>query len=182
MMAPNPRPPPSLSGGGDPDHDTSSPLVDETSSLLLENQLERLSDLFEQMVVFEPPPPEPSAAESQGGGAAAAADDDHDDFSPLLDLLQRFPDFFLKEVLERLDPTARASLARTGSAFWDLVFPRSIFPFGLPRAEETTGGVAVRVFKLVDFLGSAERLGVGEGERVPVELADVRTPPLGTGT
>ena len=45
-------------------------------------------------------------------------DNDHDDdgVSPLLDLLQRFPDFEM-HVLEQLDPTARASLARTRSAF-----------------------------------------------------------------
>ena len=99
----------------------------------------------------EPAPPAPLL--SAGGD-----DDDHDhDFSPLLDLQQRFPDLFLKKVLERLDPTARASLARTGNAFWDLVYPRSIFPLGLLRAETPAAGAA-RVFKLLSFLGSIERL------------------------
>ena len=61
-------------------------------------------------------------------------------------------------MLERLDPTARVSLAQAGSAFWHLVFPISIFPFGLLARMQTTGGAAPRIFKLVDFLGSAERL------------------------
>ena len=106
----------------------------------------------------EPAPPAPPLS----------ADDhhDHDDFSPLLDLLQRFPDLFHKEVLERLDPTARASLAGAGSAFLDVVFPRSVFPFGLPTHAETTGG-AVRVFKLVDFVGTAERLAWAKANGCP---------------
>ena len=80
------------------------------------------------------------------GGDAADHDNDNDgaDPSPLLDLLQRFPDFFHKEVLERLDPTARASLAGAGSAFREAVYPRSIFPFGLPAL----GGAIWRLFKL----------------------------------
>jgi hypothetical protein len=105
----------------------------------------------------EPAPPAPSPS---GGG------DDRDSSPPLLDLLQRFPDLFLKEVLERLNPTARISLARTGSAFLDVVFPRAIFPFGLPTRAETTGD-AVRVFKLVDFLGSAERLAWAKAHGCP---------------
>ena len=46
---------------------------------------------------------EPSLAAltlSDGGGGG-------EDTCPLLDLLQKFPDFFVKEVLERLDPTDR---------------------------------------------------------------------------
>jgi hypothetical protein len=86
-----------------------------------------------------------------------------DEYSPLLDLLQRLPDLFHKEVLERLDSTARASLARTGSAFRDAVYPRSIFPFGLPLTTTPRGG-SVRLFKLKDFLESVERLAwVGPG-------------------
>jgi hypothetical protein len=99
----------------------------------------------------EPAPPAPSL--SAGGD-----DLNNDDFSPLLDLLQRFPDLFEKYVLERLDPAAPASLARAGSAFWDVVFPRSIFPFGLLRSETPPAAGAARVFKLVDFLRSAKRL------------------------
>jgi hypothetical protein len=99
----------------------------------------------------------PLASFLSAGGDDKHDNHNHDDISPLLDLLQRFPDLFLKEVLERLGPTARGSRSRTGSAFLDVVYPISIFPFGLPTRAETTGGPA-RVFKLVDFLESAERL------------------------
>ena len=114
-----------------------------------------------------PTPPAPSLS--------AGGDDDghdHDDVSPLLDLLQKFPDLFQKYVLERLDPFDRATLARAGSAFRDAVYPRSIFPDGLPRAQETTGpvmgaGGVRRVFKLVNFLGSAERLAWAKANNCP---------------
>ena len=109
----------------------------------------------------EPAPPAPPL--SAGGDNYY----DHDDFSPLLDLLQRFPDLFLKEVLERLNPTARASLARTGVAFWDLGFPRYIFPIGLLRAETPPAAGAARVFNIVDFLGSAERLAWAKANGCP---------------
>jgi hypothetical protein len=167
---------PSLSDGGVDDHDNSLPLVD---SPLVEDLLERLSDLRVQMVVPSfsagpsatplSPPPEQPAAESHGGGSANDHDHGNNNTSsppPLLDLLERFPDLFEKYVLEHLDPTARAELARTGSPFRDVVFPRSIFPFGLPARAETTGG-SVRVFNLVDFLGSAERLAWAKANGCP---------------
>jgi hypothetical protein len=83
----------------------------------------------------------------------------------LLDLLQRFPGLFEIYVLEQLDPTARASLARTGSAFWDVVFPRSIFPVSLrARGRRRVGP---RVFKLVDFLAIAHRLAWAKANGCP---------------
>ena len=85
----------------------------------------------------EPAPPAPSLS---GGGNDHDVHDNNDDFSPLLDLLQRFPDLVEQYVLERLDPTARAALARTGSAFQDAVYPRSIFPVGIPRAQTSASG------------------------------------------
>ena len=110
-----------------------------------------------------PAPPAPSLSDE--------GNNDHDDSSPplldLLDLLERFPDLVLKEVLERLDPTARASLARTGSALWDVVFPISISPFGLLRAETPPAAGVARVFKLVDFLGTAERLAWAKANGCP---------------
>jgi len=116
----------------------------------------------------------PALAPGGGPGHAPpthpAGGDDHDDSSsspPLLDLFERFPDLFEKYVLERLDPTTRASLARTGSACWDLVFPTSIFPFGLLHAETPPAAGAARVFKLVDFLGSAERLAWAKANGCP---------------
>ena len=102
-----------------------------------------------------------------------------DDYSPLLDLLQRFPGFFETYVLERLDPTARASLARTGSAFWDVVFPRSIFSVSLrARGRRRVGP---RVFKLVDFLAIAHRLAWANGCPWVAQTRVVKSP-LGEGT
>ena len=106
----------------------------------------------------EPAPPAPPQS--------AGADDDHDDFSPLLDLLERFPGLFQKYVLEQLDPAARASLAVAARAFLGLVYPRSIFPLGPPRAQ-MTAWVVKRVFKLVDFLGTSERLAWAKANGCP---------------
>jgi len=105
--------------------------------------------------------PDPALIPLSDVGDAASDNnnnDDNDDSCPLLDLLQRFPDFFHKEVLDRLDPTARASLAGTGSEFRDAVYPRSIFPFGLPALSTLASRGAGRVFKLLDFLESVDRL------------------------
>ena len=112
--------------------------------------------------------PPPGGGPEPAPPAPPTRHEDHD-FSPLLDLLQRFHDLFEEYVLERLDPAARASLARAGSAFLEVVFPRSIFPFGLPACAVTTrSGVAGRrVFKLVDFLGSAERLAWAKANGCP---------------
>ena len=120
------------------------------------------------MHASSPPPgdgPEPACPVPPGDGH-----EDHD-YSPLLDLLQRFPGLFEKYVLKRLDPAARASLAGAGSVFRDVVYPRSIFPTGLPRAEKALGRVwaRVRVFKLVDFLGSGERLAWAKDNGCPWE-------------
>jgi hypothetical protein len=51
--------------------------------------------------------------------------------------------------------------------FQAVVCPRSIFPLGLPRAQMTIWGVLARVFKLVDFLGSAERLAWAKANGCP---------------
>ena len=55
----------------------------------------------------------------------------------LLDILASLPDLFHTEVLERLDPSSRASLSRAASALRDAVYPRSVFPFGLSGAGTT---------------------------------------------
>jgi hypothetical protein len=102
------------------------------------------------------PEPAPPAFSLSGGGG----DEDHD-FSPLLDVLQRFPGIFHEEVLERLDPTARAALAASGSTFRETVYPRPICPVGLLRAQTTGWGVVQLVFKPpkpLGFLGSVEQL------------------------
>jgi len=106
----------------------------------------------------------PASTPAHGGGPEPAPpvpdegdNNDNNDFSPLLDLLRRFPDLIEQYVLKRLDPIARAWLARTGGAFHAVVYPMSIFPFGHLLATTTRG--AVRVFKLVDFLGFAKANG-----------------------
>jgi hypothetical protein len=53
--------------------------------------------------------------------------------SPLLAFLEEYPDRFQEEVLPRLDPPSRASLARTGRVMRDTVYPLAIFPSGPPR-------------------------------------------------
>jgi hypothetical protein len=78
---------------------------------------------------------------------------------PLLDLLERHPILFAQEVLARLAPADRASLAGVGLVWRDAVYLSSIFPDGLPRAETPRRrGAPVRVFKLMEFVGSVERL------------------------
>ena len=53
--------------------------------------------------------------------------------SPLLQFLEEYPDLFKEEVLPRLEPPARASLARTGRVMRETVYPLAIFPSGPPR-------------------------------------------------
>ena len=63
------------------------------------------------------PPPEPPAAEGHGGGAADVADDDDSNtFSPLVDLLEWFPDLFALKVLQHMDPIDCTFLAQAGGA------------------------------------------------------------------
>jgi len=49
------------------------------------------------------------------------------------------PDLFDAEVLERLEPPARAALARTARALRDTVYPLRIFPSGPPRGRQLVG-------------------------------------------
>ena len=97
--------------------------------------------------------------------------------TPLLDLLEWFPDLFASELLARLPPAARASLARAGRVWRDAVFPKDIFPNGLSRAKKP-GRSAVRVFKLRRFLGSFERLAWAKANGCPW---DTRTTALAAG-
>jgi len=68
---------------------------------------------------------------------------------PLLNLLQRHPDFFAKEVLERLDPTDRTMLAQVGRPWLAAALTSE-----LPRL---AGGVKARLW-LDEFCTSVERL------------------------
>ena len=65
--------------------------------------------------------------------------------SPLLAFFDEYPDLFNDEVLPRLDPPARASLARTGRVMRDTVYPLAIFPSGPPRGLHLG---PVRLFKV----------------------------------
>jgi len=65
--------------------------------------------------------------------------------SPLLVFLGEYPDLFKDEVLPRLDPLARASLARTGRVGRDTVYPLAIFPSAPPRGIHLG---PVRLFKV----------------------------------
>jgi len=85
--------------------------------------------------------------------------------SPLLArLLQELPEVLAAEVMPRLAPADRASLAGAGSVWRDAAYPRSVFPDGLPRAE-TPG--AARVFKLREFIGCVERLAWAKDNGCP---------------
>ena len=114
------------------------------------------------------PPPEPPAAEGHGGGGGAAdADDDNDNtLSPLLDLLERFPDLFAQKVLRHLDPIDRTFLAQAGSAC-----RAAVAASDLPRAgtrEEVLGkSVWVVTHKLGEFCTSVERLAWAKASGCP---------------
>ena len=62
--------------------------------------------------------PEPLEAASGGGGGDGGDRGvwDNAKTPPILNLIKMFPDLFLKEVHERLEPTARALLGQAGSA------------------------------------------------------------------
>jgi len=81
-----------------------------------------------------------------------------DDAPPLLDLLERFPDLFKREVLERLDPTDRTMLAQVGRP-WLAAVLTSGLP-GLPNW--------VRVWlRLSSFCTSVERLAWAKANGCP---------------
>ena len=111
LPAPPPPPPP-------PPPTPPMPLLDEGESDHESEETANLTTMFNSFTS--------SAATDERGGLSCLLGhhsqgsleaDDHDNFSPLLDLLQRFPVLFGKYVLDQLDPSARVSLARTGSAF-----------------------------------------------------------------
>ena len=99
--------------------------------------------------------------------------------SPLLGrLLQELPEVLAAEVMPLLPPADRASLAEVACAWRDAAYPGYVFPEGLPRAE-TPG--AVRVFKIVEFLRSVERLAQARDNGCPWEAKKV-APPLSRET
>jgi len=125
-----------------------------------------------------PPAPLPVPPAAQGHGGVAADNDDDDDennntFSPLLDLLERFPDLFAQKVLRHLDLIDRTFVAQTGGAC-----RAAVAASGLPRAgssltvDELGRSVCVVTHKLSDFCTSVERLAWAKASGCPwVELA-----------
>ena len=127
----SPPPPPA------PTHPVASPTMSQTSSNKRQCRREPTPAApAPPLVPAEAPSPPPSPP-------------------PLLDLLERHPILFALEVLARLPTADRAALAGAGFVWRDAVYPRSVFPTGLPRAE-TPG--AVRVFKIWEFCVSVEHL------------------------
>ena len=113
------------------------------------------------------PPPEPPAVEGHGVGA----DDDDSIFSPLLDLLERFPDLFALKLLVHLDPIDRTFLAQAGSACRAAVvasdLPRaSDLPNGM-RSEVRGNSVVVVTHRLRAFCTSVERLAWAKNAGCP---------------
>ena len=109
------------------------------------------------------PPPEPPAAEGHGGGAAKVTT-----FSPLVDLLQRFPDLFEQKVLRHLDPIDRTFLAQAGSAYRAAVVA-SDQPRAGTRDEVFVLGRSVWVVthKRREFCTSVERLAWAKANGCP---------------
>jgi hypothetical protein len=116
-------------------------------------------------------PPEPPATEFHAG---VGTDDDTDNdnntdnnaVSPLLDLVERFPDLFEREVLRRVDPVDRTFLAQAGG-----VCLAAVAASDLPRAgtrEEVLGkSVWVVTHRLRDFVGSVRRLAWAKSSGCP---------------
>jgi hypothetical protein len=77
---------------------------------------------------------------------------------PVLDLLQAFPDFFLKEVLERLDSTSLTMLAQVGRPLL-----AAVLASGLPRLPK---GEKVQL-QLEVFCTSVERLAWAKANGCP---------------
>jgi hypothetical protein len=112
------------------------------------------------------PPPAPPAVEGHGGEGGTAAADDDNTFPPLLDLVERFPDLFEREVLRRLRPIDRTFLAQAGRACWAVV-AASDLPRAGTRAEVLRRSEWVVRHRLVAFVGSVERLAWAKASGCP---------------
>ena len=116
-----------------------------------------------------------AAAAAASAAAADAADDDDADnndnnnnnFSPLLGLVERFPDLFERKVLRRMDPIDRTFLAQTGRAC-RAVAAASDLPRAGTREEVLEGrSVWVVTHKLREFCTSVERLAWAKASGCP---------------
>jgi len=93
------------------------------------------------------PPPAPLAAEGHNDG---------DTVSPLVDLLERFPELFAQKVLRHLDPIDRTFLEQVGGACRAAV-AASDLPRAGSRAEVLGINAWVVTHKLTEFLTSVGR-------------------------
>jgi hypothetical protein len=112
------------------------------------------------------PLPEPPAAEGHGGGAADDDTNDNDTFSPLLDLVERFPDLFAQKVLQHLDPIDRTFFAQAGGACRAAV-AASDLPRAGTRREVLGMSVWVVRHRLREFCTSVERLAWAKASGCP---------------
>jgi hypothetical protein len=112
-------------------------------------------------------PPEPPAAMSHGGGAVEEVTENNNTLSPLLDLVERFPDLFALKVLAHLNPIDRTFLAQAERGC-----RAAVVAFVLPCAgtkEEVLEGRSVWVVthRLTEFVGSIERLAWAKASGCP---------------
>jgi hypothetical protein len=112
------------------------------------------------------PLPELPAAEGHGTAAAAADDDDDNTLSPLLDLLERFPDRFAQKVLQHVDPIDRTFLAQAGGSCRAAVAASDLPRMG--TREQVLAGRSMWVVtrKLREF-SSVERLAWAKASGCP---------------
>ena len=87
-------------------------------------------------------------------------------FSPLLDLLERFPDLFAQRVLQHLDPIDRTFLAQTGGAC-----RAAVAASDLPRAGTSRVVLVKRrwlvTHQIMNFCTSVERLAWAKASGCP---------------
>ena len=111
-------------------------------------------------------PPEPPAAMSHGGGAVEEVTENNNTLSPLLDLVERFPDLFALKVLAHLNPIDRTFLAQAGSACRAAVAASGLRRAGTRRVVMGRS-VWVVTHRLTEFVGSIERLAWAKASGCP---------------
>jgi len=88
-------------------------------------------------------------------------------FSPLLDLLERFPDLFAQRVLQHLDPIDRTFLAQAGGACRAAVVASDLPRAGGPREDESGRSVWRVTHQISELCTSVERLAWAKASGCP---------------
>jgi len=88
-------------------------------------------------------------------------------FSPLLDLLERFPDLCVQRVLAHLDPIDRTFLAQAGSACRAAVVASGLRRAGGPTVDESERIVWRVTHLMSEFCTSVERLAWAKANSCP---------------